>query len=89
MMPKPKLVDQKRLRLVRNNVEFIAEHLEAMQRDVHGLEYDPWKDEVDDIWKRIFDQISKMSGEIQQSAFEVIREPWTSYITHYGIRGAV
>ena len=69
MMPKPKLVDQKRLRLVRNNVGFIAEHQEAMQRDEHGLEYDPWKDEVDDIWKRIFDQISKMSGEIQQSAF--------------------
>jgi hypothetical protein len=60
-----------------------------MQRDVHGLEYAPWKSEVDNLWKRTFEQISHMSEVPQQSALEVVREPWTTYITHYGMREPV
>ena len=81
--------DRMRLRAVGNHVRLIREHLEAMQRDVHGLEYDPWTREVDDLWKRTFEQISPMSEKPQQRALEVVREPWTAYITHYGIREPV
>ena len=66
-----------------NLLKLIEQHLEAMQRDVHGLEYAHWKDEVDDLWKRVFDQITGMSEAPQQAALEMIREDWTSYITHY------
>ena len=38
-------------RIVQNNVVRIEEHLEAMQRDPHGLEFGPWKMEVDETWK--------------------------------------
>ena len=65
----------------------IHEHLEAMQRDAHGLEYDPWKREVDALWKRTFAQISSMRPAPQQSALETVREPWMTYITHYGVMG--
>ena len=83
MMPKAKLIDQKRLRLVQNYVQFIAEHLEAMQRDVHGLEYRPWKKEVDLLWKKIFGEINKMRPETQSHCLDSVRELWTSYVAHY------
>jgi hypothetical protein len=54
-----------------------------MQRDVHGLEYGRWKLEVDGLWKRIFQGIEKMAEEPQRSALELIREPWTMYLTYY------
>jgi hypothetical protein len=54
-----------------------------MQRDVHGLEYSSWKQEVDALWKRIFQQIGMMSAGPQQSSLQMIREPWTAYLTHY------
>lgn len=63
----------------------IDEHLEAMQRDVHGLEYQPWKIEVDALWKKLFDQINKMSPAPQQAALEMIRELWTMYVAHYAV----
>ena len=44
--------DRMRVRMVDNHLRLIGEHLESMQRDVHGLEYMPWKREVDDLWKR-------------------------------------
>ena len=75
--------DMMRARTVANNVKTIQEHLEAMQRDAHGVEYDPWKSEVDSIWKRTFGQISRMSPGPQQDSLELIRELWTTYITHY------
>ncbi len=74
-------------RIVDNRLRLVREHLEAMQRDVHGLEYDPWKSEVDHLWKKVFEQISLMSEEPQRAALETVRETWTSYIAHYGIRG--
>ena len=77
--------DRIRTRSVANQVKFIHEHLEAMQRDAHGIEYDPWKAEVDTLWKRTFEQINHMKPEPQQNALEMIRELWMSYITHYGV----
>ena len=68
---------------MRNRLRLIREHLEAMQRDVHGLEFSPWKEEVDGLWKGIFEQIGRMSPGPQQSALEMIREPWTMYLKHY------
>ena len=79
--------DRIRIRLVGNNMKLIYEHLEAMQRDAHGIEYDPWKREVDALWKRTFEQVNRMSAGPQQAALESIREPWTSYISHYGVIG--
>ena len=46
------------MRLVFRKIDHIQEHLEAMQRDPHGLEYAPWKTEVDNIWKEIFSDIT-------------------------------
>lgn len=86
-MPSMTSTDKIRARTVRNHVRLIREHLEAMQRDAHGLEYDPWKREVDAIWKRSFEQINRMSPEPQQSALEMIRELWTSYVAHYAVIG--
>ena len=71
-------------RLVQNNVARIEEHLEAMQRDPHGLEFAPWKKEVDEIWKRSFERINQMGEYSQRSILESIRETWVHYITHYG-----
>lgn len=70
-------------RSVANALRSIEEHLEAMQRDSHGLEFTPWKKEVDDIWKGIFENINSMSELPQRDALELIRENWTSYLTHY------
>ena len=77
--------DRIRTRTVRNQVSLVEEHLEAMQRDSHGLEYGPWKQEVDVLWKSIFEQIGKMSPEPQQSSPETVRELWTMYLTHYAV----
>ena len=52
--------DRIRTRTVQNLLKLIEEHLEAMQRDVHGLEYAHWKEEVDGFWKSIFEQVSLM-----------------------------
>ena len=75
--------DRIRVRTVQNLVKQVHEHLEAMQRDVRGLEYPRWKQEVDGIWKRVFELINHMSQEPQQSSLETIRELWTTYLTHY------
>ena len=42
-MPTVTPVDRIRARTVSHYVKRIREHLEAMQRDAHGLEYAPWK----------------------------------------------
>jgi hypothetical protein len=55
-----------------------------MQRDSHGLEYGPWKLEVDNIWKKIFSDINEMSEEAQKMVLDSMRDIWVSYITHYG-----
>ncbi len=70
-------------RTVLNQLKLIREHLEEMQRDAHGLEYEPWKQEVDGLWKGVFDEINGMSPEPQHSSLERIRELWTMYISHY------
>lgn len=75
--------DHIRVRTVKNQLSLVEEHLEAMQRDSHGLEYAPWKLEVDVIWKSIFDQISKMDQAPQQTTLEMVRELWSMYLTHY------
>ena len=77
--------DRFKSRLVLNNVTHVQEHLEAMQRDPHGLEYAPWKREVDHIWKRTFEHINGMGEKSQEMALESIKDTWVSYITHYGI----
>jgi len=59
--------------------------LEAMQRDPHGLEFGPWKMEVEDLWKRTFEGISRMTEQPQKEALETVRDVWVSYITHYGV----
>ena len=84
-MPATTLTDKIRARAVDNHLRLIGEHLEAMQRDAHGLEYDPWKREVDSLWKRTFEQINHMSPTPQQAALESIREPWMSYVAHYAV----
>lgn len=56
-----------------------------MQRDPHGLEYAPWKREVDHIWKLTFEYINGMGEKSQAMALESIKDTWVSYITHYGI----
>ena len=76
--------DRLKTRLVFKKIDHIEEHLEAMQRDPHGLEFAPWKNEVDDIWKKIFSDINEMSEEAQKLVLEAMREIWVSYITHYG-----
>ena len=75
--------DRIRARLVRNQVRHVHQHLEAMQRDVHGLEFSAWKREVDALWKRIFGEIGHMGADLQQSSLKLVREPWTSYLTHH------
>ena len=75
--------DRIRTRAVHNHLSLVQEHLEAMQRDSHGLEYSSWKQEVDGIWRGIFAQIGRMSAGPQQSSLQRIREVWTTYLTHY------
>lgn len=79
------LPDRMRIRTVGNQIRLIKEHLEAMQRDAHGLEYPRWKSEVDEIWKRIFTEINHMKPESQRHALDSIKELWTTYITHYNV----
>jgi len=86
-MPAMTPTDRLRTRAVSNQVSLVREHLEAMQRDTHGLEFEPWKREVDALWRRILAQINRMAPEPQRGALEVIREPWTSYLTHYSTLG--
>ncbi len=87
-MPEATATDMMRARTVENQSRLIREHLEAMQRDAHGLEYAPWKHEVDALWKRTFEQINRMSPTPQRHNLESIRELWTTYIAHYsGVRG--
>ena len=84
-MPGVTPTDRIRIRTVDNHLKLISEHLEAMQRDMHGLEYAPWKREVDAMWKRTFEEIGRMSPLPQQDALESIKEQWTMYITHYAL----
>ena len=77
--------DKIRSRTVGNQLKLVHEHLEAMQRDSHGLEFEPWKREVDALWKRIFKQIDHMRPDPQQSALGMVRELWMTYITHYAV----
>lgn len=75
--------DMSRKRTVRNLTILIQEHLEAMQRDVHGIEYLPWKREVDDMWRRAFENINRMSSDTQVVVLEDIRQTWTTYLIYY------
>ena len=84
-MPSMSPTDMIRTRTVANQIELIREHLEAMQRDMHVLEFEPWKREVDALWKRIFQQISHMRQGPQHSALESVRELWTTYVAHYAV----
>ena len=84
-MPAMTATDRIRTRTVHNQVRLIREHLEAMQRDSHGLEYEPWKREVDALWKRTFEQINRMSSGPQKASLDALRELWTTYITHYSV----
>jgi len=79
--------DRVRLRTVRLQIKRIHEHLEAMQRDAHGVEYAPWKNEVDNIWKTTCENINEMSEAPQKDALEMIREPWMMYLSHYAAIG--
>ena len=79
------LPDRMRIRTVGNQIRLIKEHLEAMQRDAHGLEYPRWKSEGDDIWKHIFTEINHMKPTSQRHALDSIKELWTTYITHYNV----
>ncbi len=79
MSPKDKILTRK----TKNQFKLIQENIEAMQRDVHGLEYNEWKLEVDGLWSEILGHINKMSPETQQRSLNMIRETWTTYITHY------
>ncbi|MCH8826757.1 MAG: hypothetical protein J4N64_01530 [Chloroflexi bacterium] len=82
-MPTVTPVDRIRARTVSHYVKRIREHLEAMQRDAHGLEYAPWKKEVDELWKTTFEQINQMAEDPQKQSLEMIKELWTMYISHY------
>ena len=77
--------DKIRTRTVLYRLKLIREHFEAMQRDAHGLEYGPWRSEVDELWKIIFEEINDMSEEFQQASLESIRELWVMYISHYAV----
>ena len=77
--------DRVRIRAIGNKVRMIHEHLESMQRDVHGLEYSPWRTEVDEIWKDVFTSINNLDAESQPAALESIKDLWMTYITHYNV----
>ena len=77
--------DRIRIRTVGNQVRLIREHLEAMQRDAHGLEYAPWKTEVDELWKGVFTNVNKLNSDLQPTTLESVRELWMTYITHYSV----
>ena len=73
------------VRTVGNKVRMIREHLEAMQRDAHGLEYGPWKVEVDELWKEVFISINDLDSDSQPAALESVKDLWMTYITHYNV----
>ena len=77
--------DKIRARTVGNKARMIREHLEAMQRDAHGLEYAPWKNEVDELWKTLFEDVNAIDPDIQPIVLESIKELWMTYITHYSV----
>ena len=77
--------DRIQVRTVGNKVRMIKEHLEAMQRDAHGLEYAPWKVEVDELWKEVFTSINDLGSESQPAALESVKDLWMTYITHYNV----
>ena len=77
--------DKIRARTVGNKARMIQEHLEAMQRDAHGLEYAPWKAEVDDLWKTLFEDVNRIDPDIQPIVLESVKELWMTYITHYAV----
>ncbi len=77
--------DRIRIRTVGNKVRMIREHLEAMQRDAHSLEYAPWKVEVDELWKHVFTNINSLNAESQPAALESVKDLWMTYITHYNV----
>ena len=81
MTPQERIV----VRTVGNKVRMIREHLEAMQRDAHGLEYGPWKVEVDELWKEVFTSINSLDSDAQPAALESIKDLWMTYITHYNV----
>lgn len=81
------VTDRMLARGVQNRVKLIREHLEAMQRDAHGMEYAPWKAEVDALWKRIFQEINDMSPGPQRESLEMVRDLWMTYLTHYAALG--
>ena len=70
-------------RTVTNQAKLIREHLEAMQRDTHGVEYTRWRAEVDDLWKGVFENVNAMAPESQQATLEEIRDLWTTFLTHW------
>ena len=81
MTPQDKIL----ARTVGNKARMIREHLEAMQRDAHGLEYAPWKVEVDELWKEVFISINALNADAQPVALESVKDLWMTYITHYNV----
>ena len=77
--------DRIRVRTVGNQIRMIREHLEAMQRDAHGLEYAPWKTEVDELWKSVFANVNNLDPDTQPAALDSVKELWMMYITHYAV----
>ena len=77
--------DRIRVRTVGNQIRMIREHLESMQRDAHGLEYAPWRAEVDELWKGVFSNVNDLDPDIQPAALESVRDLWMTYITHYAV----
>ena len=77
--------DRIRIRTVGNKIRMIREHLEAMQRDAHGLEYAPWRVEVDELWKSVFININELDPDSQPAALDSVKDLWMTYITHYNV----
>ncbi|MFL2803742.1 MAG: hypothetical protein ACJ0BB_02400 [Dehalococcoidia bacterium] len=77
--------DLMNFRIILRKTALIQEHLESMQRDSFGIEFDAWKKEVDEIWKQIFKTITLLTDESQKIVLENIQDEWVSYITHYGV----
>ncbi len=77
--------DRMNFRLILRKTALIQEHLESMQRDSFGIEFDAWKIEVDEIWKNIFQVINLLGEESQKIVLVNIQEEWVNYISHYGV----
>ncbi len=75
--------DRIRVRMVQNNMKSIQEHLEAMSRDSHGMEYRPWKLEVDGLWKSLFEHVGGMTPDTQKASLDMVRDLWMMYLSHY------